>query len=171
MTAAWPAAAPLRTVRLDLEPVRPAHADEAGAAFDDPALHAFTGGQPATVEELRRRYARQVVGHSPDGRAGWLNWLLRLRTGGRLVGTVQTTVHREDDGLVAELAWVVATAHQGEGLASEAAGAMAGWLREHGVRRLVAHVHPDHGASTGVARTLGMQPTGTLVDGEVRWTT
>lgn len=170
MSAPWPTAVPLRTARLDLEPLRADHAGEAAVAFDDVALHTFTGGRPATAEELHRRYARQVVGHSPDGSQGWLNWLLRSRADGRLVGTVQATVQRDDTGLVAEVAWVVATAHQGRGLAREAATAMAGWLREQGVGRLVAHVHPAHGASTGVARALALHPTGTVVDGEVRWT-
>ena len=137
--------------------------------FDDVALHAFTGGSPASADELRSRYARQVAGHSPDGGQGWLNWLLRRLDDGRLVGTVQATLHREADGLVAELAWVVATAAQGTGLAREAATAMAGWLHEQGVHRLVAHVHPDHAASMAVARALGLHPTGVVVDGEVRW--
>ncbi len=47
---------------------------------------------------------------------------------------------------------------------------MAGWLRRHGVDVLVAHVHPSHEASIGVARHLGMTATDVLVDGEVRWT-
>jgi len=166
----WLPAVPLRTARLDLEPLRIEHADEAAAAFDDVALHGFTGGRPATAEELRRRYARLVLGHSPDDAAGWLNWSVRLRTDGRLVGTVQATLRRDDEGLAAELAWVVVTAHQRQGLAREAATAMAGWLREQGVQRLIAHVHPGHAASMGVARALGLHPTGTVVDGEVRWT-
>jgi len=30
-------------------------------------------------------------------------------------------------------------------------------------------VHPDHAASQGVARAIGLGPTRTMVDGEVRW--
>jgi hypothetical protein len=37
--------------------------------------------------------------------------------------------------------------------------------------RFTAHIHPDHVASIGVARTLGLSPTSTVVDGEVRWAT
>jgi RimJ/RimL family protein N-acetyltransferase len=48
---------------------------------------------------------------------------------------------------------------------------MADWLTAQGVRRLVAHVHPDHVASAAVARSLGLAATDELVDGEVRWTT
>jgi RimJ/RimL family protein N-acetyltransferase len=160
------AAGRLHTPRLELEPLRIEHAAEAARAFDDERLHRFTGGTPATEAELRERYGRQVVGHSPDGSETWLNWMLRRRDTGELVGTVQATVR---DGR-ADLAWVVAGPHQGQGYAREAAQAMATWLREDGVHRLTAHIHPDHAASAGVARALGLSPTGTVVDGEIRWT-
>lgn len=165
-------AVPLRTARLDLEPLRVDHAPEAAAAFDDAALHVFTGGAPAGPEELRRRYERQVVGRSPDGAQVWLNWMLRRRTGHGLVGTVQATVaalDAEGGDRAAEVAWVVATPHQRQGYAREAAGAMAAWLGEHGVVRIDAHVHPDHAASAAVARSIGLVRTGEVVDGEERW--
>ena len=38
-----------------------------------------------------------------------------------------------------------------------------------GVEVVVAHVHPQHHASIAVARAIGLAPTGTIVDGEVRW--
>jgi RimJ/RimL family protein N-acetyltransferase len=160
-----PVGSDLRTARLHLEPLAVSHAAEAARAFADARLHAFTGGAPADEEALRDRYTRQVAGHSPDGTQTWLNWMLRRRDTAELVGTVQATV----SGETAELAWVVAVPHQGHGFAVEAAQAMAGWLRGSGVRRFVAHIHPDHAASAGVARALGLAPTGTVVDGEVRW--
>jgi len=170
VTTPWPAAEPLRSARLDLEPLRTDHADETAAALDDAGLHTFTGGSPATAGELRDRCARQVVGHSADGGEGWLNWVLRRRDDGALVGTAQATVRRAADGArEAELAWVVATVHQGAGHAREAAAVVSHWLRAQGVHRLVAHVHPGHTASMGVARAIGLHPTSTVVDGEVRW--
>ena len=38
-----------------------------------------------------------------------------------------------------------------------------------GVTRVVAHVHPDHVASQGVAAGLGLTPTDRVDDGEVEW--
>ena len=125
----------------------------------------FIGGRPATEAELRERYTRQVAGHSSDGSEAWLNWVVRRRDGGELVGTVQATV----SGSTAELAWVVAVAHQGRGYAREAATAVQTWLRTTGVSEFLAHIHPDHAASAGVARALGLAPTDTVVDGEIRW--
>ena len=124
--------------------------------LDDPALHAFTGGEPANEEQLHARYTRQAAGQSPDGAQGWLNWVARDRATHAPVGTVQATISDDDDGRSAELAWVIATSRQGEGLATEAARAAMEWLRDQGVTRFVAHIHPDHGASAAVARHLGL---------------
>jgi RimJ/RimL family protein N-acetyltransferase len=155
--------------RLDLEPVQVDHAEEMGPLLDDVRLHTFTGGRPATVPELRERYRRQAARRSPDGSQRWLNWVARRREDGQAVGTVQATVTQHEHGLTAEVAWVVASTHQGHGYAREAAGTMVAWLRAQGVSRIVAHVHPGHGASQGVARAIGLTATGTVVDGEVRW--
>ncbi len=166
---AWPAAQQIHTSRLRLEPLRIQDAEEAAARFDDPRLHEFIGGEPATVDELRARYARQVVGHSADAGEGWLNWIVRRDDTGELVGTVQATLRQTGAHVDAEVAWVVASPYQGQGIASEASSAMVEWLRDQGVNRIVALVHPDHSASSKVARSLGLIPTDDVVDGEIRW--
>ena len=94
---------------------------------------------------------------------------MRPEPDGPIVGTVQATVTVEDDRLVAEVAWVVATGHQGRGYAKAGTSAMVEWLRAQGVLVLVAHVHPDHRASQGVAASVGLANTGAVVDGEERW--
>jgi RimJ/RimL family protein N-acetyltransferase len=155
----------LTTPRLVLEPLRVEHARELAPLLDDPALHEYTGGEPDSEEALGARYERQLAGHSPDGRETWLNWVVRDGASGAAVGTVQATVAGDE----AELAWVIATARQGEGLATEAARAAQEWLRGQGVARFVAHVHPRHAASAAVARHLGMAPGEPRADGELRW--
>jgi len=159
----------LRGERLQLEPLRPEHADEMAPLLDDVELHAFIGGEPATPEELRTRYRRQSVGRSPDGSQVWLNWVVRLVADGAAVGTTQATVTEESGTLAAEVAWVVARPHQGNGYAVEAARVMVQWLRDQGVRTVIAHVHPDHHASMAVARAAGLAATAIRVAGEVRW--
>ena len=159
----------LETERLVLEPLRVAHAEEMAPVLTDPALHEFIGGRPESVDELRARYRRQVRGESDDRTERWCNWVLRRRDTGVLAGTVQATVLRDRSRVMAEVAWVVGVEHQGQGLAREAAVAMALWLRSQGATELVAHVHPEHGASAGVARALGLHPTEQVEDGETRW--
>jgi RimJ/RimL family protein N-acetyltransferase len=156
----------LLSERLVLEPLRVAHAEELAPVLGDPALYEFTGGTAPGLAELRERFERQVSGWSADGRDRWLNWVLRERASGRAVGAVQATVKPR---MIAEVAWVVGSEHQGHGFAQEAARVVADWLRSVGILRLRAHIHPSHRASEAVARAIGLRATGTLVDGEVRW--
>jgi RimJ/RimL family protein N-acetyltransferase len=64
---------------------------------------------------------------------------------------------------------MLAIRHQGRGYAREAGEALVAWLASAGVQRLVAYIHPEHTASMGVARALGLQPTDERVDREVVW--
>src|SRR5436309_2338773 len=78
-------------------------------------------------------------------------------------------VAKEADEAVAEVAWIVATEQQGLGYARDAAETMVRWLHREGVSRVLAHVHPQHDASAAVAPAIGLTPTPTMVEGEVRW--
>jgi RimJ/RimL family protein N-acetyltransferase len=169
----WPPAPILQTARLTLEPLRIDHAEEMASVLDDPRLFAFTGGSPCTLDELGDRYRRQVTGWSPDWHERWLNWIVRERATGQAVGTTQATMTSDGDGdaVIAKVAWVLGSRHQRRGYAREAAAAMAAWLREQGARSLVAEIHPEHEASMNVARHLGLEPAGDILDsGEIRWT-
>ncbi|MFC8720170.1 GNAT family N-acetyltransferase [Kitasatospora sp. NPDC057198] len=158
----------IRTERLTLLPLRPEHAEELAVVLSDPALHVFIGGAPEEAVLLRARYERWAAG-APDPSVSWCNWAVRLRDEECLVGTVQATVTADGDGAVAEIAWTVGTPWQRRGIASEAALGLVGRLRGHGVRTVVAHVHPEHAASAAVAAAAGLAPTDRWQDGEVRW--
>jgi RimJ/RimL family protein N-acetyltransferase len=81
---------------------------------------------------------------------------------------VQATVTRDPLGSVAEIAWVIGTSWQGQGIATEAARGLVGWLDDK-ADVIIAHVHPDHAASAAVAAGCGLVPTDEVVDGEIRW--
>ncbi|MDO5736014.1 MAG: GNAT family N-acetyltransferase [Propionibacteriaceae bacterium] len=166
----WPATPVLHTDDLVLEPLRVQHAEEMAPLLDDEELHTFIGGEPATLDQLRQVYGLQVGGRSPDGTELWFNWVLRRSDTQEPAGYVQATITMEGVTVVAEVAWVVAREQQGRGLARQAATAMVQWLIASGVDQLVAHVHPDHAASNAIAAAVGLHPTATLVEGEVRWT-
>jgi RimJ/RimL family protein N-acetyltransferase len=164
----WPRAEWLRTERLTLEPLRVAHAAEMAEILDDEALHAFTGGSPRTRAGLGKRYEQLVAGQSPDGQEGWLNWVVRRHDTGDAIGYVQATVERSGEDKSADLAWVIGTAHQHRGFASESAREVAVWLQRQGVLKLTAHIHPAHRASLGVAGAVGLVDTGELdAEGEM----
>jgi RimJ/RimL family protein N-acetyltransferase len=137
------------------------------SVLGDQRLYAFIGGQPPTLDELRDRYGRLVVGRSADGTQEWHNWILRLRSHREAVGTVQATI--VDEGRCAEIAWVIGVPWQGNGLASEATQALVAWLEERGVKTITAHVHPEHHASAAVASRAGLSPTDEFEDGERVW--
>jgi RimJ/RimL family protein N-acetyltransferase len=158
-------AEPISTERLDLVPLRVDHATEMAEVLSDPALHAFTGGTPASPQALRDRYERMTAG-SPDPAVDWLNWVILLHAENRLTGTVQATRTRGDH---AEIAWVVGTPWQGRGIAKEATRALVDWLHGKRVHTVIAHIHPDHHASAAVAAAAGLAPTDRYHDGEVEW--
>jgi RimJ/RimL family protein N-acetyltransferase len=159
-----------RTERLDLEPLVVAHAAELAPLLDDTRLHEFTGGTPLSAVGLAARYARLAARRSPDGDQLWGNWVMRLRGTGAAVGTVQVTLPADGRAAgPAEVAWVVASAAQGRGYATEVASCLVGLLHEAGWT-VVAHIHPGHVASQRVARAAGLAPTGEVrEDGEMRW--
>ncbi|HEY8112825.1 MAG TPA: GNAT family N-acetyltransferase [Actinomycetes bacterium] len=157
---------PIDAGRIVLTPLRVSGADEMVAVLSSPELYVH-GGEPPTLDRLRRRYSDLVVGHSPDLMQEWLNWIVRLK--GRhaaAVGTVQATIMREDGR--AEVAWIIGADWQGHGYGSEAAAAMVHALIEAGAPWVTVHIHPDHGASQAVARACRLSPTEEFLDGE-RW--
>jgi RimJ/RimL family protein N-acetyltransferase len=157
----------LGTERLILRPLRVSDADEMFSVLNDASLHTFIGGEPGSLQQLKSHYARLEAG---SGRATetWLNWIARRRLDGAAIGTVQATILAQGAG-IAEVAWVIGTSWQRQGYATEAAGAMVGWLWRRGVERIQAHIHLDHQASAIVARRLGMQSTSVQHDGETQW--
>ena len=161
--------------RIVLTPLAVGDAEEMTGVLGGQQLYAFTGGHPRAAGELRARYARQVAGRSADGREEWRNWIIRRAADGQAVGFVQATITAtaaqpgragED---IAEVAWVVGLAWQGNGYAAEAARTLVGWLDARGVATIQAHIHPDHAASAAVARGAGLLPTGQIEDGEQLW--
>lgn len=137
--------------------------------LDDPGLHRHVGGRPLLLEELQKRYERQARGRSDDGSERWLNWIVRDRVSGDALGYVQATIAVESG--IAAVAWVIGSRFQGRGYGTEAAAAMVSWLRGTGVTTVTADIHPGHRASETVAAAIGLAPTSTIVDGEVRWET
>jgi len=152
---------PIVTERLELTPLRVEDADTMAAVLADERLHEFIGGHPATVEELRGRYTRQVAGPGRPGEI-WLNWIVRVA--GEPVGYVQATVVDTS----ADVAWVIGTPWQGRGYATEAAAGLVAWLRDRGLATF-ATIAPGHRASERVAAAVGLTVTDELVDGERVW--
>ena len=161
-------AAELFTERLRLVPLTAGDADELVTVLADARLHEFIGGQPASLDELRARYAVLEAGSGREDERWW-NWVVRRREDGQGVGTVQVTLLMRPTDTSALVAWVIGVPWQGHGYASEAAIALVEWLHESGVDEIAAHIHPDHHASAAVATRASLHRTDELVDGEAVW--
>ena len=158
-----PADERLLTRRLELVPVVADDAEELTEVFGDERLYGFLASRATTTEELRAQFARLADDRLADTEGtAQRNWTVRRRGDGRAVGMLQAAF--SDQGRAAEIAWAVGVAWQGQGIASEAARAVVGWLERRGVAIITAHIHPDHHASATVAARAGLPPTGQYRD-------
>jgi RimJ/RimL family protein N-acetyltransferase len=150
---------PISNARLTLEPQTAAHAAEMFVVLCDPALYAFEGEPPESLEWLRARYARLESRQSKDGSQIWLNWVIRLPNGaaaGPAIGFVQAAADRSGR---AAIAYVLASAHWGRGLARLAVEMMIGELVDrHSVTRLFAELKRDNARSRHLLVSLGFYP-------------
>jgi RimJ/RimL family protein N-acetyltransferase len=94
----------------------------------------------------------------------WINYV--ARRAGRLVGLARATVARG----TCEIAYLVDPAAQHQGFGTEMMRAFCAELRATlDPAEFTAHILPGHAASEGVAKALGLVPTGDRVDGERVW--
>ena len=115
----------------------------------DPILDA--AGMSAAVERWTEEdaEAEPPVGH----------WAVRRAQDGVLVGSItlrRMPPYQED----LELAWQFGPSHWGNGYATEAARAVAGWAFESSAHELFAVMRPANERAVKVARRLGMQWVG-----------
>ena len=143
---------PLPAARLTLEPQVAAHAQEMFAVLSDPAIYEYENEPPPSPEWLRARFTRLESRRSADGREQWLNWVIRLPTS-ELIGYVQATLRA--DGRAA-IAYELASAHWGRGLARQAVQAMMDELvAAYEVRELSAVLKCKNGRSMRLLERLG----------------
>jgi [ribosomal protein S5]-alanine N-acetyltransferase len=164
---------PINTPRLRLEPLLPGHADALFDGLQEPQIYTFIDERPpASRASLAERYSRLAIRRSPDGNDLWLNWAIFLRETASYIGYVQATVYLDR---TAEIAYAVFPVWWARGLATEAVGAMIGYLRDrHGVTKFMARVHPENHRSIALIKGLGFlkvartspdaRDTGTVVD-------
>ena len=147
----------LETGRLSLHPMTESDAGELFNLLNERSLYAFTSGSPPTsTSQLRERLRQWQTRLSPSQDELWLNWAVRLKRTGTLVGHVQSSVREHR----AEIAWIEGHPFQSRGYASVAANRMVIWLRDHlGLGELQANIHPDNLPSQAVARHLGLHCT------------
>ncbi|NVB36541.1 GNAT family N-acetyltransferase [Pseudenhygromyxa sp. WMMC2535] len=153
----------IETKRLRCEPVEEHHAESMFSVLSDPRIYTYLPGKPpASLEDLRRRYAFLSGGRSPDGSEYWLNWILFLRETDTAIGFWQATVR--PDGR-SSIAFVLDPTHWGQGLAHEASVALIGHLfARFEIDALGAEVHFDNHRSAALVGRLGFRVVGQDLD-------
>lgn len=147
---------PLVAGDLLLEPQVAAHADAMFVVLSDPRIYEHENAPPASVDALRERFRRLESRLSADGQELWLNWVIRL-PGGDLAGFVQATV---SPGGRAAIAYELASAHWGRGIAYHAVQAMIDELIDgFGVHTLYAVLKRDNRRSLRLLERLGFAAT------------
>ena len=149
---------PFESARLQLEPLRAAHAAELFDLLADAQLYRFIPQDPpASALWLAWRYGRLETRQSPDGDELWLNWALRLKAGRGCIGTVQVTLRADASAC---LAYELGCRWQGQGLATEACARVLQELASRfGARSALAEVDTRNAASIRLLERLGFQRT------------
>lgn len=142
------------TPRLVLRPLRDDDLDAMSILLGDAEALALWGA-PLEREGVRQWIERNMARYAADG---FGRCAVVLRATGEIVGDcglIRTSVEGADE---IELGWIVARAHQGRGIATEAGRA---W-RDHAfgclqLERIVSMISEANVASRRVAQKLGMR--------------
>lgn len=138
-----------------LRPLVPEDAEAWSAYLSSPGFIEHTSWSDVSVDGVRRQIARYGTG------TGQLRWAI-VDAHARLLGTIGLN-DIEPTHARAELAYDIAPAHQGQGLATAAARATLSWAHQAlGCVRVQATVLDSNHASIAVLRNLGMQREGRL---------
>lgn len=144
----------LHTTRLTLRAFRPDDWDALSALNGDPVFRRYLGGPwtPdrtwASIETTLGQWALRGYG------------LFAVVRGGALVGRVG--ILHPGDWPGPELAWGIAPAAWGQGLAVEAARAVLDWAATQRIGRLISLIDPANVQSVRVAEKLGAAREGPI---------
>lgn len=148
----------LQTERLRLRAPRLEDADAIFAAYaTDPEVTRYMLWAPHTDTGVTREFLERLRTDVGEGRT--VPWVIEIRPAGELAGMIDLrgTDHQREVG------YVLARAHWGRGLMTEAVAAVARWgLAQPGVYRVFAAVDVENIASARVLEKAGFLREGVL---------
>lgn len=148
----------LNTERLRLEPIDDRHFDGLQAMNRLPEVMRFISGEPETPERTREMIA---LVKERWARYGFSWWAFIERESGQLVGAGCIQYLGRDPSNPHEIGWRLVPRCWGQGLALEAAQAMAGWAFDTlDAPELYAVRDPENAASAKLMERLGMRYRG-----------
>jgi RimJ/RimL family protein N-acetyltransferase len=145
----------LETDRLTLRHLERGDLAPLAALYADPEVRRYFPDGTRTLEETREELEWFLHGHPRRPELGL--WATVERSTGAFLGRCGLLPWTIDGVDEVELAYLIDPARWGEGLATEAARAIAAHARDAlRLRRLIALVTPGNGASVRVATKVGM---------------
>jgi ribosomal-protein-alanine N-acetyltransferase len=153
----------LETERLILRHLTLDDLDDLWALYRDPDVTRFIPDAPRTRAEAQEELGWFQHGHPQHPQLGL--WATVYKSTGQFIGRCGLIPWTLDGRPEVEVAYALARAYWGQGLATEAARALAQYAFERlGLTRLICLVDGDNQASLRVARKLGMGLEKEIVD-------
>lgn len=150
--------------RLILEPLTALHAQESFERWTS-GLYRFIPTQPPeNLDTLKRRYVTLEGRSSSSGKEGWLNWFVRERSTGELVGLIEVTLF---EGASAQIAYFVFEVYQRRGFATEACRAVLYSLsKDYGVKEVHSCIDTRNIRSIALVERLNFRLIKTTKDAD-----
>lgn len=146
----------LETERLALRHLVPDDLDALFALYSDEELRRYFPDGTLSYDETRAELEWFCNGHPEHPELGL--WATIHKASGRFIGRCGLLPWTLDGRPEVEVAYLLDKAYWGQGLATEAASAIAAYGFETlGLTRLICLIHPENRASMQVARRIGME--------------
>lgn len=155
----------IATKRLNLEPIRVAHAIEMFSGLTDKQLYTFLPEDPPkSLDALQSRYRKLETAQCPDGKEIWLNWIIYTRSNREAIGYVQATVNESG---TSQIAYVLFSKHWRNGFAYEAVAAAIQSVFDHYATPMIeALIDTRNRASQGLVSKLGFNLSETIKEAD-----
>ncbi|HEX6291522.1 MAG TPA: GNAT family N-acetyltransferase [Herpetosiphonaceae bacterium] len=145
----------LETERLILRRLTMDDLDALFALYRDPEIRKYFPEGTLTYEETREELAWIIDVYY--GQHGFGLWATIHKVTGQFIGRCGLLPWTIEGRAEVEVAYLLAKAYWGQGLATEAARAIASYAFEHlPIERLICLIDPENDASRRVAQKLGM---------------
>lgn len=146
----------LETERLVLRHLLLSDLDALFALYCDPQIRQYFPEGTLTYDETREELEWFLHGHPRHPELGL--WATMDKSSGQFIGRCGLLPWTIDERLEVEVAYLLDKAYWGQGLATEAAQAVAKYgFEQLGLSRLICLIDPRNQASQNVAGRIGMQ--------------
>jgi RimJ/RimL family protein N-acetyltransferase len=147
---------PLQTARLTLRPFVPADFAAFAGIHGDAELARWLLNKPRTGKEARDLFDRKRAGTALQAEGDWMSCAIVEEATGAVVGDLAFNWVSEEHR-TGEIGFLVASNAQGQGYATEAAGALLNWAFAAGFHRVIGRLAAPNVASARVLEKLGMR--------------